>query len=469
MTHSRPSVSRRSLFKGAAAMSVGLSFAGLPVVQIRRANAQQTTVTWMSNQRHDKAVKEDLFARFAEQSGIKVEMQIFADEYPDQLKLAFESGNPPDMFNMSQPRQQAEAGWAEPLDDYLAATPGLQESFIPGSFLPNQGIYGGKIHGLPMYAQTMRLYYNKTLFTKAGLDPAAPPTTWTQLREFSKAISDKGEGAYGLILGDKFPWVWEMNVAFLANGGGAYKFDWAQNAFNFNQQPIKDGLQLFVDMNADGGIFPGIHTLTDDDARQQFSIGMAGMIIGGSWNPGVFNDQFSSTEDWDTAELPMPDSGEAGRIRQYIGDRYTISAQSQNKEACWEVLKWLYSAEVMTEMYTRGMGVMGVAAANTGVSEVRGISKLAPTERDVIPPPEPELPTITPDWVTVFQGIYDDGGSTADEKLNGLTETYNKTYEDAVAAGSLVKEDYLVADWNGLTWTAGGGAPAASPEASPTT
>lgn len=465
MKRSSPSVSRRNLVRGAVATSVGLSFAGLPVVQVRRASAQETKVTWMSNQRHDRAVKEDLFARFAEESGITVEMQIFADEYPDQLKLAFESGNPPDMFNLNQPRQQAEAGWAEPLDDYLAATPGLQESFIPGSFLPNQGIYGGKIHGLPMYAQTMRLYYNKTLFSNSGLDPEAPPTTWTQMREFAKAISDNSGGAYGLIMGDKFPWVWEMYVAFLANGGGAYKFDWAANQYNFNQQPIKDALQLYVDSNAEGGMFPGIHTLTDDDARQQFSIGMAGMIIGGSWNPGVFNDQFSSTEDWETALMPLPDAGLTGRFKQYIGDRYTISAQSANKEACWEVLKWLYSEEIMTEMYARGMGVMGVAAANTGVSEVRGISALAPTANDVIPPPEPELPTITPDWVTVFQGIYDDGGSTADAKLDELTTVYNQTYADAVADGSLVAEDYLFADWDGMTWTP---SPAASPEATPT-
>ena len=36
------------------------------------------------------------------------------------------------------------------------------------------------------------------------------------------------------------------------------------------------------------------------------------------------------------------------------------------------------------EMYEKGMGVMGVAAANTGESDVRGVPLLAPTERDVI-------------------------------------------------------------------------------------
>src|SRR3712207_7561890 len=46
-------------------------------------------------------------------------------------------------------------------------------------------------------------------------------------------------------------------------------------------------------------------------------------------------------------------------------------------------MKFIYSPETMTRMYELGMGVMGVAAANTGESDVRGISLLAPTNADL--------------------------------------------------------------------------------------
>ena len=220
--------SRRSAFKAAAVATVGLSFAGAPVVGIRRASAQDVTLTWMSNQRHDRAVKEELFARYSEETGVTVEMQIFADEYPDQLKLAFESGNPPDMFNLNQIRQQSEAGWADPVTPILDANPDFKASFVPGAFAKNRGEFGGEIYGLPMYAQTMRLYYNKRIFEEAGLDPAAPPATWSEFRAAAKTISDAGTGAYGLIFGDKFPWVWWMNAQCPAQGAGAYQFDWSQ-------------------------------------------------------------------------------------------------------------------------------------------------------------------------------------------------------------------------------------------------
>jgi multiple sugar transport system substrate-binding protein len=450
------SVSRRGLLKGTAVGAGAAALTG-PFVHVGRAQQSEfagTTVTWMSNQRHDRAVKEMLFAEYEEQSGIKVEMQIFADEYKDQLKLAFESGNPPDIFNMSSPRQEVEAGWPEPVDDYLAATPGLKESFLPGAFVPNRGIWGGKTYGLPMYAQTMRLFYNKTIFQNAGLDPTKPPATWTEFRQAAKAITDElsGDGIYGLILGDKFTWVWWMNVAIPAMGAGSYFYNWKEGRYAFNQDGIKQALQLMIDMQADGSIFPGIHTLTDDDARQQFSLGRAGMIIGGAWNPGVFNDQFESTEDWETAYLPAPDSGLAGRFQQTMGDRYTLSASGENKEAAWEVMKFMYSVETMTRMYELGMGGMGVAAANTGESDVRGIPLLAPTENDLVTPPEPELPTMTPDYQTVMQKIWDDGGENMDQQLTEVEEAYNAAFDQVVAEGKLVKEDFVIPDFDPMTW-----------------
>lgn len=446
-------MSRRQFAKRGSALAVGVSFAGMPVVHYHTAAKQDVTLTWMSNQRHDRAVKEELFQRYADETGVTIEMQIFADEYPDQLKLAFESGTPPDMFNMNQPRQQVEAGWPAPLTELLEAEPDLRDSFVSGAFVENNGIWNGETYGLPMYAQTMRLYYNRTVFENAGLDPDGPPTTWSEMLEYSNQISENSGGAYGTIFGDKYPWVWEMIVEFFATGAGAYKFNWAENAYDFTQQPTKDMLNLYIEMEQAGGLFPGVHTLTDDDARQQFSIGMAGMIVGGSWNPGVFNDQFTSTEDWETAYLPLPDSGRAGKTKRYNpGDRYTFSAQTEYPEECWEFLKWLYSVEVMTEMYEKGMGVMGVADANTGDSEVRGVSLLAPTEDEQVPPPEPELPQQTPDWVTVYQTIFDEP-DTMDQALQDVTDQYNTAYEQAVADGLLNADDFHIADWDPLNWT----------------
>jgi hypothetical protein len=103
-------------------------------------------------------------------------------------------------------------------------------------------------------------------------------------------------------------------------------------------------------------------------------------------------------------------------------------------------------------MYEKGMGVMGVSKANTGKSSVRGVPKLAPTERDLIIAPTPELPTITPDDNTVMQGIWDDKGSTMDQKLAEVEKAYNDTFAKTVGEGKLKKEDFVISDFDALAW-----------------
>jgi ABC-type glycerol-3-phosphate transport system substrate-binding protein len=55
----------------------------------------------------------------------------------------------------------------------------------------------GNIYGLPAKNYSMGLLYNRALFTKAGLDPNQPPTTWEQVRTAAKKISDLGDGVVG--------------------------------------------------------------------------------------------------------------------------------------------------------------------------------------------------------------------------------------------------------------------------------
>jgi ABC-type glycerol-3-phosphate transport system substrate-binding protein len=42
----------------------------------------------------------------------------------------------------------------------------------------DETLYNGKVYGLPWYTAPVVLFYSKPAFTKAGLDPEAPPRTW---------------------------------------------------------------------------------------------------------------------------------------------------------------------------------------------------------------------------------------------------------------------------------------------------
>jgi len=71
-----------------------------------------------------------------------------------------------------------------------------QEPFTPGAYLPAvTGYYAdvsGNLLSFPFNSSTPILYYNKTMFRDAGLDPEAPPRTWPELGIAAKKLRDHG-------------------------------------------------------------------------------------------------------------------------------------------------------------------------------------------------------------------------------------------------------------------------------------
>src|SRR5215475_6659237 len=70
------------------------------------------------------------------------------------------------------------------------------EPFTPSAYLPAvTGYYAdlaGNLLSFPFNASTPILYYNKTMFRDAGLDPDAPPKTWPELGVAAKKLRDHG-------------------------------------------------------------------------------------------------------------------------------------------------------------------------------------------------------------------------------------------------------------------------------------
>ncbi len=74
-------------------------------------------------------------------------------------------------------------------------------NFDPQAYLPAVvGYYtdtDGNMLSLPFNSSTPIVYYNKTVFEKAGLDPNTPPKTWAELEEFSTKIKESGAANCG--------------------------------------------------------------------------------------------------------------------------------------------------------------------------------------------------------------------------------------------------------------------------------
>src|SRR4051794_39129713 len=72
----------------------------------------------------------------------------------------------------------------------------MNEPFSLNDYLPAvSGYYtdaAGNLLSFPFNSSTPILYYNKTMFRDAGLDPEAPPKTWPELGAAAKRLRDRG-------------------------------------------------------------------------------------------------------------------------------------------------------------------------------------------------------------------------------------------------------------------------------------
>ncbi|MBS2965810.1 extracellular solute-binding protein [Actinocrinis puniceicyclus] len=137
------------------------------------------------------------------------------------------------------------------------------------------GEVNGTEYGIPWTTSSRAMFYNKKLFTRAGI--SSPPTTWDQLKADAKAVAQKtGKTGFGLPLGSEEAQA-ESLLWFLGNGGGLtdasgkYAINSAQNIATY---------QYLQGLAKSGATEPDPATKNRTDLWQQFAQGDIGMING---------------------------------------------------------------------------------------------------------------------------------------------------------------------------------------------
>lgn len=126
-------------------------------------------------------------------------------------------------------------------------------SFFP-AFLAN-GRIGGRTWGIPFQRSTIVLYWNKTLFEAAGLNPAAPPQTWAEHAAFGARLSKTNERWGTLIPGTGFTY-WLFQALVTQAGGTLANAEGTETAFD--SPAALAALQYWLSLQASGATPPGL-------------------------------------------------------------------------------------------------------------------------------------------------------------------------------------------------------------------
>jgi len=119
-------------------------------------------------------------------------------EVPATFTAMLRAGTEPNVFYsyFTDLPQVLVAGQAADITSYVnSKTVPTLKDIVPGAM---KAVTAGKtIYGLPTSNYTQGLIYNRTLFTRAGLNPDDPPTTWAQVEADAAKIAALGHGIEG--------------------------------------------------------------------------------------------------------------------------------------------------------------------------------------------------------------------------------------------------------------------------------
>jgi multiple sugar transport system substrate-binding protein len=212
--------------------------------------------------------------------GVKITLEVVGwQQMHDTTVQRIAAGSLPDLVNTATIwlPEWAEAGAIQEIGpDYVSDK--VKGDVVP-ALLEKGAAYKGKALGLPIAAGGRGLFYNKKLFTAAGLDPAKPPATWDDFKKAIIQIHDK-TGQFGFAFDAKGVQAFRYFGFFLWNNGGDF-FN-ANGTAAFNSDAGVGALKYLVDLAKTGAI-PDPAGSTIEDLEPMFKAGRVAMLIDGNY------------------------------------------------------------------------------------------------------------------------------------------------------------------------------------------
>jgi len=237
----------------------------------------------------------------------------------------------------------------------FAATSGLEQIDINGfggadSFMVanlESTTYKDNYYGIPWFAETRCLFYNKDMFEEAG---AVPPTTWGELVLAGEKINAKFGTGRAFAMAGTNAWDLLHNWAILLwqSGGDLLSADHKKATFN-GGAGIK-AMQWYVDLVKRGLADQACAEYNQPQADSAFINGNVAMCYMGPWNIANIENE-NPTLNYGIVEPPK---GPFGKGSFSGGSNLVVFANSKHKEAAKAWVNYLIEKQVLVD-YTKNL------------------------------------------------------------------------------------------------------------------
>ncbi|NBE50686.1 extracellular solute-binding protein [Streptomyces boluensis] len=253
-------------------------------------------------------------------------------------------------------------------------------------------------YGIPLMASTPRLFYNKALFEKAGVD--VPPRSWTELRTVAEALRSSGVPTpYGLQFGPEA--AEDELYAWLLAGNGDYTTSSGYDFFSDDNVAALTWLRDNLVAEGLAGKDPG--KLSRTAAYEQFLGGQIGMMLA---HPVLMDAADQMKLRYGHAAFPARKGGAA--IPVGINDWFLAFRQNGRRQACSDFLGFVYGKGSAASYGGGGAAALPVTASGADAVTSTTGNRL---EKFIDQLPEARFqPTAMHSWPTVRSAIRRDIG-----------------------------------------------------------
>lgn len=332
----------------AAAMALTTAACGSGGSSADSGGDANTLTYWASNQgtsiEHDEKVLTPQLKKFEEETGIKVNLEVIGwDNLQTRIQTAITSGQAPDVLNIGNTWAASlqSTGAFLPFDDANMKAIGGADKFVETA-LATGGAEGQPVTSVPLYGLAYGLFYNKQMFSDAGLEP---PSTYAEMVAAAEELTDPSQDVHGLAL-----------------AAGSY----TENAHFAFINAAQNGAELFADDGtptfSSDGVVEGIHRYLDlmqkhevaPDGNAQYGNGVqavndfakhkAAMVISQNNAGSSIEAQGMKNDEWGVVPYPTPVGSEP--VASHVaGINLSIFENTGNKEGALKFVKFMTSPE----------------------------------------------------------------------------------------------------------------------------
>jgi len=360
--HSRR-LGRRQFMTRAAAMGLSATAISGALRQVpTRAQSNTEVLFWSTYTEPSFSwVQGVVDAYNAQAQGHQVKLvQIPPAEVDDTTKLvtAVRGGTGPDVYLLDRfiVAQRAGDGLLQDLsalgaDDVIA-------NYIP--FAKSEASFDGKVWALPFDTDTRALYYNKTMLSSVGVDPAEldaanAPVTWDRIAEIANKLNTQdSNGNYNQM--GFIPWVnqgWHYTYGF---SWGSKFFDPAACAITPDEpgnlaafQWVQDYCNA-LDANKVSAFGNASMQPAFDQSQHPFLLGTLAMQITGDWYISTIA-QYAADMDYGVTWMPVPKAGDESAT--WAGGWSVVIPQgAKQPDLGWQFMQW-FAGEPGQRLYTK--------------------------------------------------------------------------------------------------------------------